>query len=107
MLFETFIVQEIFRLNDYRETGFKVYYWRSNSGVEVDVVLSRGPSDPPVAVEIKSTTAPASKDLRGLHSFKSENKNARLFCLCQTPRPYELEGVKILPWKAGLASLFP
>jgi predicted AAA+ superfamily ATPase len=107
LLFETFIVQEICRLNDYQETGFKMYYWRSNSGMEVDLVLSRSPSDRPVAVEIKSTTAPTSKDLRGLHSFKSENKHARLFCFCQTPRPYEVDGVKILPWKDGLATLFP
>ncbi|MBK8870522.1 MAG: ATP-binding protein [Elusimicrobia bacterium] len=107
MLFETFIVQEFFRLNDYQETGFRMHYWRSNSGVEVDVVLSRGPSDRPIAVEIKSSATPNSKDLRGLHSFKSENKHARLFCLCQTPRPYEIDGVKILPWTEGLATLFP
>jgi len=106
MLFETFIVQEICRLNDYQETGFKIYYWQSNSGLEVDVILSRGPSDRPMAVEIKSGTAPAPKDLRGLHAFKSENKHARLFCLCQTPRPYDLNGVKILPWAEGLATLF-
>ncbi len=106
MLFETFIVQEICRLNDYQETGFKIFYWRSNSGLEVDLILSRGPSDRAIALEIKSSAAPTLKDLRGLHSFQSENKHTPLFCLCQTPHPYKIDGVNVLPWAEGLATLF-
>jgi hypothetical protein len=107
MLFETFVLQEALRLNDYTEAEFKPFYWLSNSGMEVDLVLSRGASDRPIAVEIKSGSAPSPKDVRGLLSFQSENKGARLLCFCQTPRAYRLGDVQVLPWRDGLASLFP
>jgi predicted AAA+ superfamily ATPase len=107
MLFETFVLQEALRLNDYTEAEFKPFYWLSNSGMEVDLVLSRGASDRPIAVEIKSGSAPSPKDVRGLLSFQSENKGAQLLCFCQTPRAYRLGDVQVLPWRDGLASLFP
>jgi hypothetical protein len=43
---------------------------RTNIGTEVDLVLSRGLADRPVAVEIKSATSPGEKDVVGLKAFK-------------------------------------
>ena len=40
-LFETWVILETIRLNDYSETDYRFHYWRTNSGMEVDLVLSR------------------------------------------------------------------
>jgi predicted AAA+ superfamily ATPase len=105
-LFETFVVGEIVRLNDYRERGYRLHYWRTNTDQEVDIVLSRGPSDRPVAVEIKSRPDPQESDVRGLLAFAAENPRAELLCACRTPRPYSLGKVKVLPWEQALEKVF-
>ena len=49
-------------------------YWRTYSGMEVDVVLG----DAEVALEIKSATEIQSKHLKGLSAFAEEHPSARL-----------------------------
>ncbi|MBI4669036.1 MAG: ATP-binding protein [Elusimicrobia bacterium] len=105
-LFETFVIQEMLRLNDYMETGYRFYYWRTNTGLEVDAVLSRGAAQRPIAVEIKSKEAPQETDLHALKSFQSENKAALLYCLSDSPRTYKTGGVTVYPWREGLARIF-
>lgn len=52
-LFENFIVSEIFKFNYYGNFGFDLYFWRTKSGSEVDLILSKTNSKV-VAIEIKS-----------------------------------------------------
>ena len=105
-LFETYVIQEIIHANDYTESGYELHYWRTNTGMEVDIILSRGISELPIAIEIKSQTAPGKKDLHGLTSFKSENEKAVLYCFCNTPRSYSLGKIKIMPWQEGIEKIF-
>ena len=104
-LFETFIVQELIRLNDYLETDYQFHYWRTNTGLEVDVVLSRGAKEPVIAIEIKSNHSPMEQDLSALRSFKSENENAILVCFSNTPEAYSLGDIMIYPWQEGIKSV--
>lgn len=106
-LFETFLVLEIVRLNDCCETDFRLHYWRTNTGLEVDLVLTRGAASAPIAVEIKSKSTPAEADVRALRAFADENRSATLLCLCTTPKPYHLGPVEVMPWQTGLARIFP
>jgi predicted AAA+ superfamily ATPase len=105
-LFEAWVVQEIMRALSYLDLDLKVSYWQTSSGLEVDVVFSRGAGQPLAAMEIKSSTKPTSQDLRGLQAFAEEHPKARRWCLCQTPRPYEMDGVDVVPWR-DLFSLLP
>ncbi len=105
-LFETFIVQEMVRLNDYMDAGFRFYYWRTNTGLEVDVVLSRGHAHPPIAIEIKSKPSPGASDLHALISFAAENEVTALYCFCTTPHAYKVGEVTVYPWQEGLSRLF-
>ena len=104
-LFETFVVNEVVRLNDDRDLGYRLYYWRTNTGLEVDLVLARAASEPPCAIELKSDVGPESSELRGLKAFAADNPTAELLCLCQTPRAYRRDGVDVLPWRDGLDRL--
>ena len=45
-LFETWVIQELFRFNDYARSDLKFHYWRTNTGVEVDVLGWKRPFEP-------------------------------------------------------------
>ncbi|MEK7526751.1 MAG: ATP-binding protein [Patescibacteria group bacterium] len=52
-IFENFIVSELLKYNYYGNFGYTFNYWRTKSGSEVDLVLSK-PDRDLVAIEIKS-----------------------------------------------------
>ncbi|GMU53972.1 MAG: hypothetical protein AMXMBFR33_31180 [Candidatus Xenobia bacterium] len=105
-LFESRVLQEAFWLNDYRELDLKFSYWQSNTGLEIDLIASRGAGPPLAALEIKSDTAPGPSHWKGLTAFRSEYPEAACFCLCRTPHPYRAsDGVEVLPWTEGLEIL--
>ena len=101
-LFEALVIQEIVRLNDYVDAQYRMFHWRTNIGTEVDLILSRGPSDAPRAIEIESDNAPTAEDLKGLRLFAEDHPHAKLYCLCQTPSKYTLGDISVLPWREGV-----
>lgn len=105
-LFETLVVSELIRANDYSESMFRFNYWRTSTGMEVDMIMTRGFNDIPKAIEIKSSSAPKESDLKGLAAFAKENEKACLYCLCRTPREYKVGNVTVLPWQEGIEYLF-
>lgn len=52
-LFDNFIVSEFLKYNYYGNLGYSFNYWRTKSGSEVDMILTK-PSGDIIAVEIKS-----------------------------------------------------
>jgi predicted AAA+ superfamily ATPase len=108
-LFECWVVQEMFRMNEYLQRDFKLAYWQTNHGSEVDLVVSRGMGEPLAGIEIKSSTKPDPADFSSLHLFSEDNPHAKLFCFCRTPHRYQAGKVDVLPWDQGItmiASLF-
>lgn len=71
--FEHLVVQEIIAYLGYTHSREKISYWRTYTGVEVDVVLG----DARVAIEIKSTEEVQSRHLKGLKTFGDEFPNSR------------------------------
>jgi len=102
-LFETYLVQEMIRHNDYLERGFRFFYWRDKNGLEIDLIVARSLSVPVAAIEFKSSIDPTEDDLAGLLAFAGEYPDVPCYCFSQTPRAYELpSGVRVLPWREGL-----
>ena len=104
-LFETFIINEIIRKNDYEELGNKLFYLRLHSGLEIDLIISKGPRDTPRLVEIKSKNLPDEADVKPLCKAKELFPDAELFCLAQNSREYQVSGVSVLPWREGIARI--
>lgn len=103
-LFETYLIQEVVRHNDYLERGLRLFYWRDKNGLEVDLILARSASKPIAAIEFKSSNDPNDEDLEGLVAFKEEYSDIPIYCFSQTPKPYTLpSGILVLPWRDGLA----
>ena len=95
-LFESFIIQELVRFYDHYESEFSFFYWRTESGLEVECILARSAFDQrPIAIEIKSSTSPTNEDLVGLRAFKEEFPEAQCYCLCLSPRPLKAKDTEI------------
>lgn len=96
-LFEQFIVLELKRLLTYRELDWPMYYWRTAHGAEVDVVLE---TDGGVwAIEIKSGATIRPTELSGLRSFREDHPDARLVCVADIERPFNVGDIECLPWR--------
>ncbi len=76
---ETLFFQSLRAINDYFDLGYKIYFWRTSSGMEIDFVLygSRGLH----AFEIKRSTQITHKMLKGLKAFGDDYPEASLHIL--------------------------
>jgi len=49
-----------------------LYHYRTNHGSEIDLILQKNAHPPSVAIEIKSSEAPSSRDVRHLSSRRRD-----------------------------------
>jgi predicted AAA+ superfamily ATPase len=104
-LFETFIIGEFFRQNDYLKTRRKLYWWHTSTNEEVDLIIDKGLSKGLAAVEIKSADTVDEKDLKSLNLFKTEFPDAQLYCICRSSMAYNIGDVTILPWTTAIKEI--
>lgn len=71
--FEHYVVQELVAWRHYTHCEERLSYWRTYTGVEVDIVLG----DARVAIEIKATEEVQPRHLKGLRAFEDEYPNSR------------------------------
>ena len=83
---ETLFLQELRALNDYLELEYDIYYWRTQTGLEVDFVLY-GPNGFH-AFEIKRASKVSEKDGKGLKAFHDEYPEAKLHLLYNGEQEY-------------------
>lgn len=97
--FEHWLIKEIVHLTKYKEKDYRLSYYRTENGVEVDLIVEM-PSKQIFAIEIKASENPVFNDLKGLISFKNNFPKAKLYCASLTKYPRSLErGITVLPWQ--------
>ncbi len=69
-LFEHFIINEIFRLNQYSENDYRLSFFLTKNDVEVDLVLSRGRKT--LLVEIKSAIKIDEREVKRLSRLAAD-----------------------------------
>ena len=100
--FEHFILLEIRAFLSYTRKNTKMFYWRSTSRFEVDLIF-----DNRWAIEIKGTTSIQDKHLKGIRALKEEG-NIQNFAAVSCDR-YERrtqDNITIFPWKRFLENLW-
>lgn len=102
--FEHFIVNEVHRLQSYKQLDYELSFLRTHDQAEIDLVIER-PGMPRALVEIKSTPRIEAGDLRSLIRLGNDIANSELFCLSRDPHPQLIQGVACLPWRQGLVEL--
>jgi predicted AAA+ superfamily ATPase len=95
-LFEQWILQEIVRLNDYHQKDWKLSFWRTSHGAEVDILISRG-TKLLYAIECKFTRQPSTSHLSGLRSFHKQHIDVPCYIVAPVHLPYRLSFARVIP----------
>ncbi|MDP2866996.1 MAG: DUF4143 domain-containing protein, partial [Elusimicrobiota bacterium] len=103
-LFEQFIAQETYRSLIYAQSEAQMFFWQTNTGAEVDLLIVKNKSIK-AAFEIKKSRIISGAHLSGLRSFRGENKNVPCYVVCGCDQPYTLEGIDIISWKDYLENI--
>ncbi|TAL31038.1 MAG: ATP-binding protein [Spirochaetes bacterium] len=97
-IFESLVVSELIKKRYNAVKTDNLYYFRDNTGNEVDIIMDRGSETG--QIEIKSGMTVASDFLKGLNFFKTLNKNAGpSYIVYGGNKSYEREGVTITSWR--------
>jgi predicted AAA+ superfamily ATPase len=100
-LLEHWVAQELFARAGYRGRGYRLSFWRTASGAEVDFVWESPREDIPI--EVKWTARPRPSDARHLEAFIEQypSRTRRGLLVCRCTRPEQLtDRVRAIPWHA-------
>ncbi|MBM4278486.1 MAG: ATP-binding protein [Deltaproteobacteria bacterium] len=103
-LFEQFIILETHRVLKYIRSEARIYYWRTNTGAEIDLVIEKQ-GKLCAAIEIKAKREVGGNDFSGFRSFCADNPNVPCFLVCEVDEPYEERAIEVLPWSNFLQRL--
>ncbi|MBC2715427.1 MAG: ATP-binding protein [Desulfobacteraceae bacterium] len=100
--FEHFILLEVRAFLSYARKNIKMFYWRSTSRFEVDLILGDK-----WAIEIKSSKLIYGKHLKGIRALKEEG-NIQNFAVisCDQNERTTQDDIVIFPWKVFLDKLW-
>ncbi len=96
---ENLLVSDLVAWRDARLEQVAIYYWRTASGQEVDLVIESG--DSLIPIEVKSSSRPRMADAAGLRAFRAEyGTRARAGLLLHTGSATEWISADVLavPW---------
>lgn len=97
-LFEQWVVLECRRLLDYARSEARLFFWRTNTGAEVDLLVEKH-GKLRAAVEIKTSRRIAGADLTGLRSFALENPRIPSFVVTPSAQPHRIGDVLVTNWR--------
>jgi len=100
---ETLFLQEVIALNSALDFGYKIFYWRTSNGQEVDFVLY-GPKGL-LSFEIKRAARITSAMLRGLKSFLADYPMAKAYLVYAGNRRMYEDKITIVPILETLKNL--
>ncbi len=103
-LFEQFIIIETLKWIRQSQKMVNLYYWRTNSGAEVDL-LTEHAGVLTGAYEIKWSRTVDTAHLSGLRSFQKDYPDVPCHVVCNVDEPYRLGNVQVLNWKQFLQGL--
>ena len=101
--FETLFLQSLSAVNDYYGLDYKIHFWRTQDGQEVDFVIY-GPRGFH-AFEIKRSAQITSKSLKGLKNFADDYPEAHLHLIFLGKQKEYHGNIKAIPFQEALKDL--
>lgn len=96
--FEQFVICQLMAFIHYKRLDLQLYYWRTNHGAEVDVLLCTG-NRMICALEIKSSQNIARERLTGLKSFMEDNPGVPAYVLGHRQNRRQLQNdITVINW---------
>lgn len=96
-LFEQWIILECRRQIDYANDEARLYYWRTGTGAEVDLLVEKH-GQVLLAAEIRSRASVSGADLTGLRSFAQAHPGVPCAVACPAPEEYRLGEIQVIPF---------
>lgn len=101
LLFENWVGQELMHRCLYAGRSYRLSFWRTAHGAEVDYVLET--PDEVIPIEVKATESPTLADASHLKLFlETYPQRARrgfIICRCREPRRL-IDNIEAIPWKS-------
>ncbi len=105
-LFEQKILCELKTFLDYHQMENRIFYWRSLSKIEVDILI-KDKNDEWIGIEIKSNSTVTQKDAKGLLTLEEDLTLKRKIIVARVPRSRILENkIEVLSIKDFLSDLW-
>jgi predicted AAA+ superfamily ATPase len=93
--FEHFIIREVKSILEYRQSEKELFYWRSTSQQEVDLIVGNS-----FAIEIKSTNKANESHVKGLKALREEGQIKRYLVVSNDRLERKIDGIEFLHWKS-------
>ena len=100
VLFETFILNEIRAFNSWYSQGAQLFYWRTESGNEVDLIWKRGRRA--MGFEIKSSQIWKESFNKGLQVLLQSGNIQKAFGIYRGKKSLKMGKVTVLPYQKAL-----
>jgi predicted AAA+ superfamily ATPase len=104
-LFETFLMNEFFKLRSFLEKRWNYSYLRTKDDVEIDLIIEK-PKGKIILVEIKSTDKLTADQFSNFCKIAKDFPESEKYVLSTTQRSFEVDGIKCLHWQEGLKKIF-
>ena len=106
LAFEHFILLECFKLNHYFKKNYKFSYYKTKTGLELDLIIQKtGQKD--IIVEIKSTTEIRKDHIKTIKRLSEDWKQDHLAEVWSLDsQNQKIEKIKCLHWKSALKKHF-
>ena len=107
---EHLILMELIAFLNLTDSDYKLYYWRTNTKLEIDFVLANHFSLP-IPIEVKISKLVHKSELRAMKAFMEDHKVSRGYIVCLEThiRKIQVQDEKeilIIPIKEFLESLW-
>lgn len=96
-LFEHYVISEVRAYNSYQNRKAELFYWRSTSQFEVDLIIKS--KEEVLAVEIKSKSNISKKDIKGLIAFSEDYPKSKKIVITVDSKHFldSTNNVEIIP----------
>jgi len=101
-LFKTMIVTEWIKAFYNRGERPELYYWRSKSGAEVDLIIDRNGKLYPIEVKSTSTLLPGHKESLMKYLNLAGSRAEKGAIIADVPEAFDMKGCRVIPWAQGL-----
>jgi predicted AAA+ superfamily ATPase len=103
--FEQFMIYQIYAIIHYKRLDYQLYYWRTNNGAEVDLLICQG-HDIKYALEIKSSKTIVKEKLRGLKQFIAAHPDVSAYVVGIDQKKRLIDGhISLMNWQDFLEML--
>lgn len=96
-LFEQWVIQEVMRFNGYRQMDWKLLFWRTSNGAEVDLVIEQG-TRLLCAIECKHKRTLSNSDLSGIHAFQESHPKVPCYIVANIAKPQQVGNVRAISY---------